>query len=305
MKPQVCSCSPQCVHQIPNSNGPIREPDPRTNFSGFLKTLSRPFDLLTAQRETPDTHKVLASYLGISRPAFPVDISLRGGGVIRVFTRGELKVFWSIFVDECYRLWADSRTIVDAGANIGVFSVWAARKLPRATIIAIEPHPETFARLRHNIHANQLESRVQVTQMALSAQTVDREMPAAGESQRRALFPQDQSGTGEIVRVPSITLEELMDRHQLSTIDLLKMDIEGSEWEVLLSTPASVLQRIRRMQFEYHEVNARFGYSKAGLFKHLTNAGFVITQCREDKHRTGIAVAEQPERRKLPSSPAS
>jgi len=298
MKPQVCSCSPQCVHQIPSSKGPIREPAPGTNFSGLLKNLTRPFDLLTAQRRTPDTHKVLASYLGISRPAFPVDISLRGGGVIRAFTRGELKVFWSIFVDECYRLWADSRTILDAGANIGVFSVWAARKLPRATIIAIEPHPETFSRLRHNIYANQFESRVQIMQFALSAETVDREMPAAGESQRRALFPQDRSGTGNVVRVPSTTLADLMDRHQLPTIDLLKMDIEGSEWEVLLSTPASVLQRIRRMQFEYHEVHARFGYSKAGLFKHLSNAGFSITESREDRHGTGIAVAEQTERGK-------
>lgn len=298
MKPQVCSCSPQFVHQISNSKGPIREPAPGTNFSGLLKNLTRPFDLLTAQRRTRDTHKLVASYLGISRPAFPLDISLRGGGVIRVFTRGELKVFWSIFVDECYRLWTGSRTIVDAGANIGVFSVWAARKLPRATFIAIEPHPETFSRLRHNIHANQLESRVQTRQFALSADTVDREMPAAGESQRRALFPQDRSGTGEVVRVPSITLAELMARHQLPKIDLLKMDIEGSEWEVLLSTPASVLQRIRRMQFEFHEVHARFGYSKAALFTHLSNAGFSITECREDRHGTGIAVVEQNERRK-------
>ena len=267
---------------------------PRSALRGVVKGLARPLDLLKAQARTPDTPKLLASYLGVSRTPFPLDISLRSGGVIRIFTRGEIKVFWSIVVDECYRLWQDAKTIVDAGANIGVFSVWAAIRLPQAKIVAIEPHPETFSRLQHNIKANSLTSRVTIAQFALSAQSGDREMPITGESQRRSLLPQDRNGSEQkVIKVPALTMQELLDHHQTSEIDLLKMDIEGSEWEVLINTPLSILRRIRRMQFEYHEVHVRFGYSKAALFERLNSAGFTISHCVEDNHGTGIAIAEQ------------
>jgi hypothetical protein len=119
-------------------------------------------------------------------------------------------------------------------------------------------------------------------------------MAVAAESQRRSLVPADlEPDAAGVVKVPSITLAELMDRYKLTQIDLLKLDIEGSEWEVLHSTPASVLRSIRRIQFEYHEVHARFGYSKSALFAYLQSAGYRLTHCQEDEHGTGIAIVEQ------------
>lgn len=263
-------------------------------ISTLVRGLGRPRDLIIAQRQTPAAGKLLAGFLGISRPTFPFDIPLRDGGVVRVFSRGETKVFWTIFVQECYRVWSDCQTIVDAGANIGVFSIWAARRLSNARILALEPHPETFARLRHNLEANGLGTRVQPVQFALAEECGEREIRSGAESQRCSLVPSDRQGAEpDSVKVPSISLTRLMEQYQLQQIDLLKMDIEGSEWEVLLSAPPSVLRRIRRIQFEYHEVAARFGYSKAALFTHLGNAGLMLTYCHEDQHNTGIALVEQ------------
>lgn len=264
------------------------------SVSTLLKGFSRPFDLVVAQQQTPAARKLLASYLGIWSPQFPLDIALRDGGMVRVSSRGEAKVFWAIFVRECYRLWSDCETVVDAGANIGMFSVWTAKRLPRARIFALEPCPDTFSKLQFNLHWNQLGSRVEAVQLALAAKSGEREMQTGEESQRRCLVPSDRHGAeGEIVKVRSITLAELLDQFCLSRIDLLKMDIEGSEWEVLLTTPVSLLRRIRRIEFEYHEVHARFGYSKAALFAHLARAGFTLTYCQEDNHGTGIAIVEQ------------
>ncbi len=119
-------------------------------------------------------------------------------------------------------------------------------------------------------------------------------MLSDGESQRRRLVPADEITAEErVVRVPCVSLADLAGRWELKQIDLLKMDIEGSEWEVLFSTPAAVLQLIQRIQFEYHEVHARFGYSREKLFAHLQNVGYSITYCREDVHHTGIAIAER------------
>jgi FkbM family methyltransferase len=259
-----------------------------------LKGFTQSPELLVAQRQTSVAHKLVASYLKIGAPRFPLDIPLRDGGLVRVFSPGEAKVFWQIFIHGCYRLWSDCKTIVDAGANIGMFSVWAARRLPESRILALEPYPETFAKLQHNLRINQLGTRVESVQWALAAQCGERAMSVEAESQRRSLVPADlKTDCEKVVKVPSITLADLIDRYELRQIDLLKMDIEGSEWEVLHSTPASVLRCIRRIQFEYHEVHARFGYSKPALFAYLRSAGYRLTHCHEDKHGTGIAIVEQ------------
>jgi FkbM family methyltransferase len=263
-------------------------------LSAALKRLKQSPELLAARWQTPLARQVAMSYLNMGTVKFPMDIPLRNGAVVRVYGPGEVKVFWQIFIHRCYRLWADCRTIVDAGANIGMFSVWAALQLPQSRILALEPFPETFARLQHNIRTNQLEGRVETVQWALAAESGERAMPAVGESQRRSLIPDDQGLASETsVRVKSRRLSDLLDQYNLGEIDLLKMDIEGSEWEVLLSTPPSVFRTIRRIQLEYHEVHARFGYSKPRLFDHLRSAGYRLTYCQEDEQHTGIAIVEQ------------
>jgi len=266
----------------------------------ILKSCARANEVVFAFQRTRAAPKLLASHLDGGPPRFPFDVPLRGGGTVRVFSRGEARVFWQIFIHRCYRLWSDCKTIVDAGANIGIFSVWAGRQLPVASIVALEPFPETFARLQHNLHANHLGDRVQAVQLALSAQPGTREMPIEAPSQRRSLVASDREGReSKVVKVPSSSLADLLDRYNLQKVDLLKMDIEGSEWEVLLSTPVPVLERIRRMQLEYHEVHARFGYSKRSLFAHLAGAGLKLTHSLEDKLGTGLVVFEREPNPKL------
>jgi FkbM family methyltransferase len=265
-----------------------------SRISTVLKRLNQSPELLFALWQTPAAaHKLVASYLKIGVSNFPLDIPLRDGGLVRVFSAGEAKVFWQIFIHRCYRLWADCKVVVDAGANVGIFSVWAARRLPEARILALEPYPETFARLEHNLRVNQFGSRVEAVQLALAGECRERAMPTAAESQRRKLLPADDGRDEKVVSVPAITLADLIDRYHLDQIDLLKMDIEGSEWEVLLGASASVLRSIRRIEFEFHEVHARFGYTKEKLFAHLGSAGYHLTHCHEDEHGTGIAIVQR------------
>lgn len=267
---------------------------PMNALSTVVKSIRRSGELLAAYRQTTVAPRLVANYLKIGKAAFPFDIPLRSGGSMRVFTHGETKVFWSVFLHRCYRVWADCKTVVDAGANIGAFSVWAAQQLPAARILALEPYPETFARLQHNLSANRLVDRVQAVQTALASQSGKRAMSPEAESQRRSLIAADLDAKGKDgIQVPSITLSALIDECNLPPIDLLKMDIEGSEWEVLHSTPVDTFRRIRRIQFEYHEVHSRLGYSKDALFEYLRSAGYRLTYCQEDEEKTGIAIVEQ------------
>ena len=210
---------------------------------------------------------------------------------MRVSSPGELKVFWEIFVRRCYRPPAECRIVLDAGANVGIFSVWAAKRLPKARIIALEPFPATAAAFRHNVLLNQLEERVQLIQVGLAAQSGECLMRSEGESPDRNLIrPGKDEIAGYPVRVPCLTLVALFDQLRLASVDFLKMDIQGSEWEVLLSTPTSVLRSIQRIQLEYHEVRACFHYTPERLFAHLAMAGHVLIYRREDEHKTGLAI---------------
>jgi len=47
--------------------------------------------------------------------------------------------------------------------------------------------------------------------------------------------------------VTSVSLQSFLEREELGSVDLFKMDIEGSEYEVLLNTPAAAARRVRRL----------------------------------------------------------
>jgi FkbM family methyltransferase len=264
-------------------------------FSCLLRHAGRVPEVILAMRETQTLRGVITRYLELGTPPYPYDIVLLDGSLLRVGCTGEVKVFWEVFVRRFYRSWSDCRTIIDAGANVGIFSIWTAKQLPRARIIALEPFPDTFAALRHNILANHFEDRVQTVQVGLAAQSGERFMnPGENGSPRVAVVPQDENQVAKnVIPVACSSLGDFLKQHDLTDVDLLKMDIEGSEWEVLLSTPRSTLQSIRRIQLEYHEVNARFGYSPEQLFAYLASAGYQLTDRHEDKHRTGLAVLER------------
>jgi hypothetical protein len=70
-----------------------------------------------------------------------------------------------------------------------------------------------------------------------------------------------------------VTLAELLDTHQLESVDLLKVDCEGGEYDILPDAPDDVLRRVRNIVFEYHTVD---GYqSKLDRLMHrLTAAGY-------------------------------
>jgi FkbM family methyltransferase len=77
---------------------------------------------------------------------------------------------------------------------------------------------------------------------------------------------QDHKSTHE--RVLTVTLDDLVQNAGLERIDLLKMDIEGAEYPVLLSTAPETLARVRCLVLEYHEFEAE-AWRPAMLVEHL------------------------------------
>jgi hypothetical protein len=97
-----------------------------------------------------------------------------------------------------------------------------------------------------------------------------------------------QGDTGVPVRTE--TLAQILDRTSVTVADLVKMNIHGSEYEVLMSTDPSVLHRCRQIAVQYHELPAERRLGKKQLFEHLERLGFSL-MADDDTHRgSGLAV---------------
>lgn len=236
-----------------------------------LKNADRGIEVLRSTAETPQWATISAAYLGLTRLPYPYTLRLRRGETIRLEELTDLKTFWQIFLRRVYDVHPADQVIIDLGANIGLFSLYAARIAPHARIFSFEPFPSTFQRLNETVHTHHLEKRVTCLNYAATGSDGTRVMQDTnGPSQRRSLASTQAATSG--LQVLGKTLQAILDENQLSQVDLLKIDIEGSEYEVLLSTPPGVLKRIHRIAIEYHGDSAP--YTKQQLFAHLDSSGF-------------------------------
>lgn len=120
---------------------------------------------------------------------------------------------------------------IDAGANIGGYSFDLSSTHPNVKILAIEAHPETFARLQLNI-ANNPQKKIDAIHCALSTESGEATLfinhKNAGENSTRI---STAGGTSIIVKARSLL--DILQEHRIQKIDALKIDIEGAEDEVL------------------------------------------------------------------------
>lgn len=131
------------------------------------------------------------------------------------------------------KLIREDAIILDIGANIGYFSLIAARKASKGKVIAFEPHGSLREEISQNILLNKL-GNVQVEPYAIGNQTTTTTFFIADKSNigMSGLVPQENfSGITE--QVSLIQLDEWLNRHPLPAINFIKIDTEGAELDVL------------------------------------------------------------------------
>jgi FkbM family methyltransferase len=187
----------------------------------------------------------------------PLLFSLPNNIVMEV-PRRLLHEFKEIFMEECYTRRAfrlpDCPTVIDIGANAGFFTLFAASRFPGATIIAFEPIAINFSQLERNRNLNK-DARIFCRQMAVYGH--------AGEV-LLGFDPDDSFTTAASVisgedhqkgttKVTSVTLSDIFETYQLTRCDFLKMDCEGSEYDILYNCPVKYLHRVVQMAIEVHK----------------------------------------------------
>lgn len=166
---------------------------------------------------------------------------------IKIFAPDTLSFLWQykeIFADESYNFLSDSAypVIYDCGANIGTSCIYFGKNYPSAKIKAFEPDPNIANILLANLKENNIKN-VEVFNKAvwINDDGVNLSLDGADGA--------SIASTGNSVKVPSIRLRELIDKE--SRVDLLKIDIEGAEYDVLKDCRNS-LTNVRNIFIEYH-----------------------------------------------------
>ena len=202
----------------------------------------------------------------------PAEYRLRNGFRL-IDDRGTLAgTIAVIFVRREYGRMQDYRTIVDIGANMGGFAVYAAQTCPNSKIYCFEPEERNFVILMQNIAINSLEARVHASQCAVASSTGYRAM-GIGSSPTNSLVMKDTCEKRQTVRCT--TLREIFEQQKLETVDLLKMNCEGAEYEILEGCTRADFERMPRIRLEYHNLGSMNQNGKY-LAKYLKGQGYQI-----------------------------
>lgn len=198
--------------------------------------------------------------------------SLRNGLQILTSQPQDVATIAVVFAKREYGTIPEDAIVVDLGANIGAFSLYAAASTERSVVYAYEPEPRNFDLLRRNIRLNGLEQRIHPNRFAVTGRK-ERRALYLSESPLHSLYPQGHDQ--ESIEVPCIGLADLFDRHELGRIDFLKIDCEGAEFEILYGTPEEMLRRIGAIRMEVNVAKTP-GRSFGELQGFLESHGFEL-----------------------------
>jgi len=182
----------------------------------------------------------------------------------------------------------DGDVVIDIGAHIGAFAILAASRVGAGRVHAIEASEDTYNLLRINVALNRC-TNVATHRLAVT----------------------DRDGTGRLLHgrrnwgysiakrfargaetVASSTLSTFLEQQRIGQCSFLKLNCEGAEFPILLSSSPAVLGRIELALVLYH-CDLWTDNSLADLVSHLHSAGFQCAIRERSEHR-GWLIATRP-----------
>jgi len=193
-------------------------------------------------------------------------------------------LFYEIFIEQAYTnsgfyTPSSGDTVLDLGANIGVFALFMCSKSPDVRVHCFEPAPENLSRLRQNIDHNHLQDRIAIQPFALLDRDGHCRLEAAQWNGQRSLYNRG-SDIAEPDVVPCVSLAHAIALTGASSIELLKLDVEGAEIEILEGANDVSWNRIARITLECHEA-IRPG-CRERVCRVLRNHGFTLELGKEN-----------------------
>jgi FkbM family methyltransferase len=185
---------------------------------------------------------------------------------------------FNIFYEKDYNfLPVKDRVVIDIGANIADSSIYFAMSGAKK-VIALEPFPKNFEVAQKNITLNGFTDKIELLNAGCcGGQNKDMVLDASANGVGCQTM---QSSLGSNIHF--YTLRELVDKYNIDSPAVLKLDCEGCEYDIILSNGKTVLDKFSHIQVEYH-------YGFGDLKKHLVDANFSVSHT-DPKYDNGMKI---------------
>lgn len=182
---------------------------------------------------------------------FPVEVETPEGLRLRVDLHTAFDPLFSIVGERDYDRVegftpAPGQSVLDIGANVGVFTTRAARRVgPTGRVVAVEPHPENFRLLSGNVERNGLDN-ARLVEAALDDHSGKTELFVHERGINHSL----KRRTGRSILVALKTIDQVVEEAGLERIDLIKIDTEGNVPAILRGGQETISRHKPRIVFE-------------------------------------------------------
>ncbi|MCF8082923.1 MAG: FkbM family methyltransferase [Deltaproteobacteria bacterium] len=217
-----------------------------TKMAGYVVYLMRCFFIVR------QPVSFIFDYLAVRTPKNRI-VSLRNGLVIHVSDAPEdIVTLFLILAKREYGLIGRDGVILDVGANIGIFSLYACMNGAKR-VYAFEPNQQAYDLLTKNVLRNNLSHKI-----------VHRRLAITGEAGRQVKFPVNASPKNKIIVgdvkedyevVNTSTLKHVLNENKIDLVDLLKLDCQGMEYEIIEGLDKATADKITSVKMEYHYSN--------------------------------------------------
>ena len=151
--------------------------------------------------------------------------------------------------------------IIDVGAHIGLFALFASQFCKNGKIFCYEPIKENYKILIENIEMNQIQN-IFPNNLAVTKETSRVKIFLNDDQSGHSMFTQNKN----FVEVDSKSLSDIFIDNGIKECDFLKLDCEGAEYEIVESISSDLFTKINKTAIEYHMVD-----TKPELLKQLIN----------------------------------
>ncbi len=163
--------------------------------------------------------------------------------------------------------------VVDIGAHIGYFTLFAAKRSKDGKVFAFEPSKKSFSLFKKNIKINNYKNII--SEEIAIAKIKGKQILYLDKNNEISNTIYKQQESLDEKEINTITLQNIFEKYKIEKIDFLKMDCEGAEFEIVMNTPSIILDKIQKISMEIHEEIVP--YTKEIMMKRLKKHGFNVT----------------------------
>lgn len=217
---------------------------------------------------------------------------------------GDIDILSEVLLEDQYdlqQILKPGYTIIDIGGQAGFFSILSSKKIGKfGRIYTFEPFKPNFNQISKNMKINQVRN-MEVENKAVSDKVGEVTLFISKQNiGEHSLLKNLKNREG--INVVSTTLEEIIKKNRIKRVDVLKIDCEGSEYNILLNATRRVMKRIDTIILEQHITPYTKRYKERSITDYLKLNGFSVRELKKiyykDEGKFLILLAKRKEEHK-------